>query len=115
MVGSVGPTGEFMEPLGEVSEQEMYDAFAEQIASLEEGGADAVVIETQMAIEEAVTAIKAARDNTELVVMSTMVFDKGSARLFHHDGHNARDGPSLNCAKPGPTWWGRIAATASRR
>ena len=82
VVGSVGPTGEFMEPLGEVSEQEMYDAFAEQITSLEEGGADAVVIETQMAIEEAVTAIKAARDNTGLVVMSTMVFDKGPRGYF---------------------------------
>ena len=82
VVGSVGPSGEFMEPLGEVSEQEMYDAFAEQIASLEEGGADAVVIETQMAIEEAVTAVKAARENTGLVVMSTMVFDKGPRGYF---------------------------------
>ena len=82
VVGSVGPTGEFMEPLGEVSEQEMYDAFAEQISSLEEGGADAVVIETQMAIEEAVTAIKAARENTGLVVMATMVFDKGPRGYF---------------------------------
>ena len=82
VVGSVGPTGEFMEPLGEVSEQEMYDAFATQIASLAEGGADAVVVETQMAIEEAVTAVRAARENTDLVVMSTMVFDKGPRGYF---------------------------------
>ncbi len=82
VVGSVGPTGEFMEPLGEVSEQEMYDAFATQITSLAEGGADAVVIETQMAIEEATTAVLAARENTELVVMSTMVFDKGPRGYF---------------------------------
>ena len=82
VVGSVGPTGEFMEPLGEVSEQEMYDAFATQITSLAEGGADAVVIETQMAIEEAVTAVRAARENTELVVMSTMIFDKGPRGYF---------------------------------
>ena len=82
VVGSVGPTGEFMEPLGEVSEQEMYDAFAMQIASLAEGGADAVVIETQMAIEEAVTAVRAARENTDLIVMSTMVFDKGPRGYF---------------------------------
>ncbi len=82
VVGSVGPTGEFMEPLGEVSEQEMYDAFAMQITSLAEGGADAIVIETQMAIEEATTAVRAARENTELVVMSTMVFDKGPRGYF---------------------------------
>ena len=82
VVGSVGPTGEFMEPLGEVSELEMYDAFAMQITSLAEGGADAVVVETQMAIEEAVTAVRAARENTDLVVMSTMVFDKGPRGYF---------------------------------
>ncbi|MEX0763035.1 MAG: homocysteine S-methyltransferase family protein [Dehalococcoidia bacterium] len=82
VVGSVGPTGEFMEPLGTVSEQEMYEAFAEQITALEEGGADAVVIETQMALEEAALAVKVARENTKLTVMSTMVFDLGPRGYF---------------------------------
>lgn len=82
VVGSVGPTGQFLEPLGEVSPEEMYEAFAEQIVALAEGGADAVVIETMTAIEEAVIAIKAARDYTKLTVMSTMVFDKGPRGYF---------------------------------
>ena len=82
VAGSVGPTGEFIEPLGEVSETEMYDAFAEQITALEQGGADAVMIETQMVLDEAQIAIKAARENTDLVVMSTMVFDKGPRGFF---------------------------------
>ena len=82
VVGSVGPTGEFLEPLGEVSESEMYDAFVEQITALEEGGADAVVIETMTALEEATLAIKAAKENTKLIVMSTMTFDKGPRGFF---------------------------------
>ena len=82
VAGSVGPTGEFIEPLGMVSESEMYDAFAEQITALEEGGADAVMIETQMVLDEAQIAIKATRENTDLVVMSTMVFDKGPRGFF---------------------------------
>ena len=82
VVGSVGPTGEFLEPLGEVSEAEMYDAFVEQITALEEGGADNVVIETMTALEEATLAIKAAKENTKLIVMSTMVFDKGPRGFF---------------------------------
>ena len=82
VVGSVGPTGEFLEPLGEVSEAEMLDAFVEQITALEEGGADAVVIETMTALEEATLAIRAARENTDLVVMSTMVYDKGPRGFF---------------------------------
>ena len=82
VIGSVGPTGEFLEPLGEVSEAEMYDAFLEQITALEEGGADAVVIETMTAVEEAALAIRAAKDSTKLLVMSTMTFDKGPRGYF---------------------------------
>ena len=81
-VGSVGPTGEFLEPLGEVSEAEMYDAFARQITALAEGGVDGVDIETMWAIEEASLAIKAAKENTDLTVISTMTFDKGPRGLF---------------------------------
>ena len=82
VVGSVGPTGEFLEPLGPVSEAEMLDVFAEQITALEEGGADAVAIETQMGLEEAVLAIRAAKENTDVVVISTMIFDKGPRGYF---------------------------------
>ena len=82
VVGSVGPTGEFLEPLGPVSEDEMYDAFVEQVKALEEGGADGVVVETMTAIEEAALAVRAVRENTSLVVMATMVFDKGPRGFF---------------------------------
>ena len=82
VVGSVGPTGEFLEPLGPVSESEMYDAFAEQVTALADGGADAVVVETMTAVEEAALAVRAARENTGLVVMATMVFDKGPRGFF---------------------------------
>ena len=82
VVGSVGPTGEFLEPLGPVTEIEMYDAFAEQVKALEEGGTDGVVVETMTAIEEAALAVRAARENTSLVVMATMVFDRGPRGFF---------------------------------
>ncbi len=82
VVGSVGPTGEFLEPLGPVAESAMYDAFVEQVMALEAGGADGVVIETMTAAEEATLAVRAARENTELVVMATMVFDKGPRGFF---------------------------------
>ena len=82
VIGSIGPTGEFLEPLGDVSESEMYDAFAEQALGLAEGGADAVVIETKTALEEVSLAIKSTKENTDLVVMSTMVFDKGLRGFF---------------------------------
>ena len=82
VVGSVGPTGEFLEPLGDVTEAAMYEAFVEQITALEEGGADAVVIETMTALEESTLAIKAAKENTKLTVIASMVFDKGPRGFF---------------------------------
>ena len=82
VVGSVGPTGEFLEPLGEVTEEEMLDAFVEQVTALEAGGADGVVIETMTAVEEARLAIRAAREHTGLAILATMVFDKGPRGFF---------------------------------
>lgn len=82
VIGSVGPTGEFLEPLGEISEAEMYDAFVEQITALEEGGVDGVAVETMTALEEATLAIKAAKENTNLTVIATMTFDKGPRGFF---------------------------------
>ena len=82
VAGSVGPTGEFLQPLGDVSESEMLDAFAEQITALEEGGADAVVIETMFAIEESKLAVRAATENTALTVIATMTFSKGPRGFF---------------------------------
>ena len=82
VAGSVGPTGEFVAPLGDVSKSEMKDAFTEQVIALEKGGADTIVIETMTAIEEAVLAVRSAKDNTKLPVIATMTFDKGPRGLF---------------------------------
>jgi 5-methyltetrahydrofolate--homocysteine methyltransferase len=80
--GSVGPTGEFIEPLGSVKKTEMYQAFKTQVTALEKGGVDGVVIETMTAMEEAEIAISATRENTSLVVAATMTFDKGPKGYF---------------------------------
>ena len=82
VVGSVGPSGEFLEPLGEVTETEMLEAFVEQVTALEAGGADAVVVETMTALEEATLALRAVKENTNLTAMATMVFDKGPRGFF---------------------------------
>jgi 5-methyltetrahydrofolate--homocysteine methyltransferase len=82
VVGSVGPTGEFLEPLGSVSRAAMVEAFAEQITALKEGGAAGVAIETMTAVEEATAAIEAARRVGGLAVMATMTFDKGPRGFF---------------------------------
>ncbi len=75
VLGSVGPTGEIL-MMGEVSEEDLYNAFKEQAMALEAGGADAVMIETMSDLDEARLAVKAAKENTGLEVFCTMTFEK---------------------------------------
>jgi 5-methyltetrahydrofolate--homocysteine methyltransferase len=75
VIASMGPTGKLL-MMGEVSEQEMFDAYAEQARALEDGGADSLCIETMSALDEAEIAVKAARENTACEVICTFTFQK---------------------------------------
>jgi len=75
VLGSVGPTGEFMEPYGTGTEESFYEAFKEQVAALERGGADLVILETMTGLEEALVALRAAKENSALTVMASFSFD----------------------------------------
>lgn len=75
VLGSVGPTGKIL-IMGDVTEDELYEAFKEQALGLEAGGADAVIIETMTDLDEARLAIRAAKENTGLEVFCTMTFEK---------------------------------------
>ena len=60
VAGSVGPTGELLEPLGALNFDEAVEAFAEQIEGLKAGGADVAWIETMSAPDEIRAAAQAA-------------------------------------------------------
>ncbi|NLF39093.1 methionine synthase [bacterium] len=76
---SVGPTGEFLEPLGLTTKEQMEDVYREQIAALAAGGADGIVIETFTDLEEALCALRAARAvSATMPVAVSMTFDKGA-------------------------------------
>ena len=72
-----------MKPLGSRTEAEMIETFAEQMKALAQGGVDALCIETQVALDEAVAAVKAARDNTDLPVVVSFAFSTIKAGQFH--------------------------------
>ena len=75
VIASIGPTGKML-LMGDVTEAEFYDCFRQQAIALEKGGADALCIETMTDADEAVQAIKAAKENTSLEVIATFTFDK---------------------------------------
>ncbi len=72
--GSIGPTGKLVEPLGDVSFDEVYKIYKEQVVSLLEGGVDVFVMETFGDLKEAKAALLAVRENTHLPVMIAMTF-----------------------------------------
>jgi 5-methyltetrahydrofolate--homocysteine methyltransferase len=82
VLGSVGPTGKML-ITGEVTEDELYEAFREQSIALEAGGADTIVIETMTDLDEARIAVRAAVENTKCDVICTMTFDKDPGNGFH--------------------------------
>lgn len=76
--GSIGPTGEFLEPLGLVTIDEMTTAFRVQAENLVAGGVDGIIVETMTAIEEALCALRAAKAVVpDMPIAVTMTFDKG--------------------------------------
>ncbi|MBL7218576.1 MAG: homocysteine S-methyltransferase family protein [Phycisphaerae bacterium] len=76
VAGSVGPTGDFLQPLGTTTANEMEAVFSEQIGALLEAGLKAICIETMTDIGEAIAAVRAARKlDAELDIITTFTFD----------------------------------------
>ena len=74
VAGSIGPTGELLEPVGTLGRAAAVEAFAEQAQGLARGGADLLWIETMSAAEELDAAIEGAA-RTGLPIVATMSFD----------------------------------------
>ena len=75
VLASMGPTGEFMQPLGLETEESFYEAFSVQAKAFAAGGADAVIVETMTAIDECCAGIRAVRENTDLTCIASFTFD----------------------------------------
>jgi 5-methyltetrahydrofolate--homocysteine methyltransferase len=82
VLGSIGPTGKII-MMGDVTFDELYEAFKEQAVALAEGGVDALVIETMSDMEEAIAAVKACKENTACEVICTMTFEKSGEKEYH--------------------------------
>jgi len=77
VLGDIGPSGDFLEPLGALNPDELRDAFVAQAEALLAGGVDGFIIETMTALDETVIAIEAAKSIAgDLPVLVSMSFDK---------------------------------------
>jgi 5-methyltetrahydrofolate--homocysteine methyltransferase len=77
VLGTIGPSGK-MVMMGEVTEAQLFDAYAEQVTALRKGGADAIIIETMSDPTEAAIAIRAIKENTDCIAICTMTYEKSA-------------------------------------
>ena len=82
VAGSLGPTGQLVEPYGLLTRESCVGAFAEQAQALAEGGVDLLVLETFFALEEALWAIEGVQEATDLPLVSSFSFDQGTHTMM---------------------------------
>lgn len=75
VAGSMGPTGQLLEPVGEMAFADAQEAFAEQASGLEVGGVDLFWIETMSDLKEIKAAVDGIRTVSALPISATMSFD----------------------------------------
>ncbi|OIO38015.1 MAG: hypothetical protein AUJ75_03420 [Candidatus Omnitrophica bacterium CG1_02_49_10] len=77
VLGDLGPTGEFLVPVGTLSFDSVYNMYCAQVKLLKEGGANCIIIETMTDLGEMRAALKAAKDIAGLPIIVSMTFQKG--------------------------------------
>ena len=81
VAGSMGPTGEMIEPHGLMTPKQATDAFKAQAEGLVEGGVDVLWLETMYAMEELEAAVDAIKD-FDLPICATMSFDTAGKTMM---------------------------------
>lgn len=82
VAGSIGPTGQMLDPFGPLAVEDAEKTFAEQAGFLAEGGVDLLVIETQFDLGEALAAVRGVRAVTELPLVVSFSYDRGTKTMM---------------------------------
>lgn len=81
----IGSIGKLLKPLGEISFDEAYKTFQEIVIAGDQAGADLILIETVSDSYEIKAAVLAAKENSNLPVIVTMIFDENGKLLTGGD------------------------------
>jgi 5-methyltetrahydrofolate--homocysteine methyltransferase len=82
VAGSVGPTGRFITPVGNLDHDEAVDIFSQQVSSLAGAGVDLIILETFSDIKEVRAALIAVKMSTELPAVALMTFEPSGLTLL---------------------------------
>src|SRR5215207_3379208 len=82
VAGSMGPVGALIKPYGPLEAEDVKATFAEQAKALTEGGVDLLLIETMFAFEETTAAFEGARSVTDLPIVVSFSYDRGTRSMM---------------------------------
>ncbi len=94
VLGDISSTGQLLEPYGTYKKSQFYDTFTEQAEILAESGVDGFIIETVFDLNEALSALRACKDNFSLPVIVSIAFNTEANGARTIMGNSAED-----CAK----------------
>lgn len=82
VAGDLTTTGRMLEPRGNISYQELFDVYKEQIKVLADAGADLLVAETMLDVDETLVLLDAAQAVCDLPVMCSLTLESDGSALF---------------------------------
>lgn len=89
IAGSVGPTGRFISPLGDLAFDLAIEVYTEQITALIEAGVDLIIIETIIDIQEMRAALLAAKSISDTPVICQLSFGEDGRTVTGTDPETA--------------------------
>jgi len=101
----LGPTGKLLEPYGDLPFEKAYELYKEQIVAGKDCGVDFILLETMGDLYEIKAAVLAAKENCNLPIIVSMIFNEKGQLLTGADIKTAVftleglgvDGIGLNC------------------
>lgn len=82
VAGDLTTTGQLMEPKGDMTYEKLYHAYQEQVRALADAGADLLVAETMLSVEETIVALDAAQSVCQLPVMCTLSLEADGTAMY---------------------------------
>ncbi len=82
VAGDLTTTGQLMEPKGDMTYEKLYHAYQEQVRVLADAGADLLVAETMLSVEETIVALDAAQSVCQLPVMCTLSLEADGTAMY---------------------------------
>ena len=89
IAGDIGPTGHFIAPLGDLDFEDAYKVFYNQAKALAEAGADYIIIETCIDLQEMRSALLAAHDACNLPVICQFSYSEDGRTVTGTDPQSA--------------------------